>query len=207
MRHEQRANVHGGDKYVMDTLGAPFKVTLLDGVTVNIDPETGKELVTIVDVVGLIGAVVRTRVQHPRKLSGAEIKFIRDALNVRAKALAEFLGMTPEHISRCENGSKVMSAANEKEFRLAAYLATFVDEPKKIFFRPTKEQLEAAERDLGDDVKEKALEFVKAFWSMTIEPVYAVDEEPLEFEFFRRAVHRVKRGSRNGDDDEWDTAA
>ena len=178
---------------------------LLNGVTSDIDPETGKEKVTIVDVVGLIGAVVRLRVQHPRKLSGAEIKFIRDSLSVRAISVAKFLDITPEHFSRCENGGKVMSASSEKEFRLAAFLATLLEEPECLFVEYAERRTDAC--DLGEDPEEKALKFVKAFLSMKIEPAYDVDEEPLKFQLARGKIQNITKGSQDSDDDEWDTAA
>ena len=215
MQHEQGMNVHvvkHEEGYLLDTLGAPFGVILRNGVTRNTDSKTGEEIVTIPDVVGLIGAVVRARVIHPRKFTGAEIKFVRDALSLQAKNLAEFLDITPEHLSRCENGGKVLSAAIEKEFRLAAFLATLMEEHGKLFIRPTKEELEEAKRnlvenDLDEDVKERAVDFVKAFLSLKIEPAYSVDEKPLEFVFSRGKVDKVNDGPRDDDEDKWDTAA
>ncbi len=199
MQHEQGMNVHvvkHEEGYLLDTLGAPFGVILRNGVTKNTDSKTGEEIVTIPDVVGLIGAVVRARATHPRKFSGAEIKFVRDALSVQAKNVAEFLDISPEHLSRCENGGKVLSAATEKQFRLAAFLATLMEDPEKLFFRPTKEQFEEAkrnlaERDLGEDVKEGALDFVKTFLSLKIEPARSADEKPLEFVFSRGEADKV----------------
>lgn len=207
MRHERRKDIQ--QDYVMDELGAPFKVILSNGVTFSTDPKTGKELVTVVDVVGLIGAVVRARIQHPRKLSGKEVKFIRDALSVRAKAVAAYLDITPEHLSRCENGSKVMSASHEKMFRLKAFVTTYGEQGGKLFVRLTNEELETASRDFLDakeDVKEMAWEFLNAFLSMKIESVYAADEKPLEFVFRRNTADKTKEGSKPDDDGKWDTA-
>ena len=69
-QHEQWDGVRVVHEYNMDTLGAPFRITLLDSVTVRIDPETGEEDISVPDPVGLINAVVRSRVTHPQKLSG-----------------------------------------------------------------------------------------------------------------------------------------
>src|SRR6516164_689970 len=118
--------------YEADTLGAPFKVTLLNSVTLGVDPDTGEETVQIPDVVGLINAVVHARVRHPRKLSGPEIKFIRNALGIKANKIAKLLEMTPEHFSRCESKliEKGMSVSSEKLFRMFSLLATFFEEPE-----------------------------------------------------------------------------
>src|SRR6266446_724740 len=103
-QHERYVNPRTVAKYELDTLGAPFKVTLLDSVTLGVNPTTGKEMVNVPDLVGLLNAVVRRRVTHPRKLNGDELKFIRNALGVKAILLARFLEMSPEHLSRCEAG-------------------------------------------------------------------------------------------------------
>src|SRR6266851_2551895 len=104
MKRHNRASVRVVPQYEIDTLGAPFKVTLWGCVTLGIDPATAEEKINVPDVVGLINAVVRARVNHPRKLNGEELKFIRHALGVKAKVLAHFLDMSPEHLSRCEAG-------------------------------------------------------------------------------------------------------
>src|SRR5262245_46268069 len=131
-QHERAVNDRVVPQYEIDTLGAPFKVTLLDCVTLSVDASTGEEKINVPDVVGLIGAVVRIRVSHPRKLNGEELRFVRNALGVKANLLADFLDMTPEHLSRCESGAKVMSTISEKVFRLFAFLATFFREPEEL---------------------------------------------------------------------------
>src|SRR4051812_18881030 len=93
MQHDRSGNARVVQQYEVDTLGAPFKVTLWDCVSLSIDAKTGGEKVHIPDLVGLIKSVVRARVSHPRKLNGAELKFVRNALGVRANLLAEFLDM------------------------------------------------------------------------------------------------------------------
>lgn len=205
MQHEREVVLHAvkhEDGYLLDTLGAPFKVILRNGVKKKIDPKTGEEIITIPDVVGLIGAVVRSRVSHIRKLAGPEIKFIRYALGVQAKVLAEFLEMSPEHLSRCENGSKAMSAASEKFFRCTAYLATIFEEPSDAFSIPSDEQCAAIADDVNNEASKEFAEFMSAFFSMKINPVYAVNEEPLVFEFTRK--HRLsQKGLTKRGDKKW----
>src|ERR1700734_4206583 len=113
-QHERGVRDRVVHEYDADTLGAPFRITLVDSVTFEIDKETGEELVRIPDPMGLINAVVRKRVCDERKLNGDEIKFVRRALGVKSVVLARFLGMTPEHLSRCEASTKTMSEASEK---------------------------------------------------------------------------------------------
>src|SRR5690606_39098406 len=74
------------------------------------------------DLPGLIAAIVKSRVLHPRKLSGDDLKYIRSALALKSSEVAAALDLTPEHYSRCENGTKTLSSATEKFYRMFVYL-------------------------------------------------------------------------------------
>jgi DNA-binding transcriptional regulator YiaG len=195
MQQERYVNALTFEQYEIDTLGAPFRVTLLDSVTVGIDLETGKEMVRVPDLAGLLNAVVRRRVSHPRKLNGDELKFIRNALGVRANPLAQFLEMSPEHLSRCEAGGIAMSAISERFFRLFTYLGTFFHDPEGL--------LAAKELDAGV-IEEKAkkpnesfVKFAVQFLSMKIEAAFDPEKE-LHFTF-------AWNGTKQSDDDtEWE---
>ena len=111
--------------YEASGLGAPFKVILEQAVKVETCAKCGVMLGTYIpDMEGLFHAVVFTRALEPRKLLGAEIRFMRKAMCWKAKDLAKHLGITAEHLSRCESGEKVMSPGTEKLFRLYALLKT-----------------------------------------------------------------------------------
>ena len=198
------ASVRVVHEYNMDTLGAPFQITLIDSVRVELDPVTGEEEISVPDVVGLINAVVRSRAEHPRKLNGKEIAFVRKALNVQAKLLASFLGMSPEHLSRCESGTKVMSVASEKLLRLFAFLGTFTENPAEMFHKicnPSKLR-QAIDRSPSQSPKtEKLLDgFLRVFLEMKIKSMFDPDEH-LHFSFVRRS----READCDPDDDgEWD---
>lgn len=181
--------------YELDTLGAPFKVVLLNSFTFGVDPKTGERTVSIEDWTGLINAVVRTRICHARKLSGDEIKFIRKAIGVRANLLAPFLDMTPEHFSRCENGTKVMSNQSEKHFRLFSYLASYSDNPEELLQNAVREEKVT---ELTDKQKRDAAKFTMKFLSLKVEPVFNSEDE-LCFKFARKPLEN----GINSDDDKW----
>lgn len=189
-------------KYDMDTLGAPFKVVLLDSVTVTVDPETGEEIVSVPDTVGLINAVVKARACHSRKLSGPEIKYIRDALGVRAKNLAQFLDISPEHLSRCENGEKVLSSTKEQKLRSFAFLATLFTEPEKLLEMQKESPLPNLKENLGK-IEKMAQEFLSFFFSMKIQAAFSPEE--LVFEFTRKPVKRKPRSPHHdpAEDGDW----
>lgn len=180
MQHERATNGRVVSQYELDTLGAPFKVTLHNCVSLNVDAATGQEMVSVPDLVGLIGAVVRARVSHARKLNGEELKFVRNALNLRANRLADFLDMSPEHLSRCEAGSKIMSTTGEKFFRLFAFLATSFPDPDELLDEINDCDIEK----MAKKPNETAMRFAEQFLRMKIQSVYDANEE-LHFEFVR----------------------
>ena len=74
--------------------------------------------VIVPDLPGLEVAVAVARATVPDKLSGKEIRFLRKAIGMKAAELARFLDVTPETISRWENGKEVISTNAERVFRL-----------------------------------------------------------------------------------------
>jgi DNA-binding XRE family transcriptional regulator len=178
--------------YDAKVLGAPFKVYLKNGYQVKADSKTGKKITEILDLPGLIGEVVIARILHERKLGSEDFKFIRSALAMRSSELAEHIGVTPEHYSRCENGVKTMSVAQEKLYRLLVYLLMSV-----------------RDKEVSDKIKElkkkgpcpgedrKAIKVIsKLFLDLKVSPVHVADEE-LCFSFTRAACE--KGASEEGD--------
>lgn len=198
-QHDRYANARVVPQYEIDTLGAPFRVTLYDCVTLGIDPSTGEEKVNVPDIVGLINAVVRIRVSHPRKLNGQELKFVRNALGLRANLLADFLEMSPEHLSRCEAGAKVMSAISERFFRLFAFLCTFFSDPEELLIR-TMDGTEIEQK--ATKPNEMGKKFAEQFLSMKIQSAYDADEE-LHFEFTREQVGPLDSCGPSEESSEW----
>ena len=116
-------------------LGIPFKVLLIDSVKEIRNPSTGEVEKTIIpNITGLMKCAAITRIAVPRKLCGPEIKFIRKALKVSAKSLAEKIGVTPEHLSRCEAGERVLSTGAEKCLRISVLMdkLTITDKMNKV---------------------------------------------------------------------------
>jgi len=103
--------------YRDDLMGIP--VVLLDSAIEERCEKCGMILATIIpDLNGLIAAVAVTRAMEPAKLTGPEIRFMRKAIDMSAKALAEVLEVKPETLSRWENSKDVMGPTSEKLLRM-----------------------------------------------------------------------------------------
>ncbi len=190
------------EPYLVEELGAPFNVFVVDGVVAKKHPKTGRTLVSVTDTVGLINAVVRVRVRHPRKLSGAEIKFIRKAINVKAKDLAETLEISAEHLSRCESGTAALSPQSEKLLRLTAYIASYSKKPESPLAEEDRISINELSAEEVESLKkgfDQIAEYVTRFLSMKIQAIHAV--EPLSFTFSR--VHGMNGLKRFQRDEKW----
>lgn len=100
-------------------IGAPFEVVLHDAVRQRVCADSGEILETHVpNMGGLLKEVAVARTLFPRKFSADELKFLRKAVNLKGSELASLLGVSPEHLSRCENRDRVLSVAAEKLFRV-----------------------------------------------------------------------------------------
>ena len=58
-------------------------------------------------------------IRKPTTLRGIEIRFLRKELGLSGKAFAQRLGMTPEHLSRLENGGRDITSTIDLLVRLA----------------------------------------------------------------------------------------
>jgi len=81
----------------------------------ELDGEIG---IVVPDLKGLEAAMAVARATIDHKLNGQEIKFLRKALELKAVDLAEHLDVTPETLSRWENGREAISTNAERHLRL-----------------------------------------------------------------------------------------
>jgi len=183
MQHDFGGDSPVAGHYLAKSLGTPFKVYLTNGVDTEVDQATGKVMTNITDLSGLIAAIVRCRVSHPRRLSGADLRFIRSALRLKSKTLAAVLDLTPEFYSRCESGQKAMSTTTEKLYRGYAFLITFLsDEGVKTAIRNERGK---KKEDSLEDAQAALKSIGKLFSDLKISPVFPVGDE-LSFVFSRR---------------------
>lgn len=98
-------------------LGIP-RVALLHSVVSRRCQSCDKDYgIEIPDVEGLQAAIGVAICMLPTKLSGAEIRFLRKAMKVKAAVLADYLQVSAETISRWENSKDPINPLAEKELR------------------------------------------------------------------------------------------
>lgn len=168
-------------------IGAPFKVVLIDSVVQEIS-SSGEIIQTIIpNLDGLLKEVAFARSLYPRKFSPADLKFVRKAIGLKAVDLADLLGVSPEHISRCEKGDRVLSVAAEKLFRVIVLKRRHNPSELANCFRDMLEQdnLSTERRKkilaLTEKYKRTVEELETAIFDSRIETVHSTEE--LEFEF------------------------
>jgi len=185
-------------------IGTPFKVFLSNGVEEKLDKTTGKVMTDIIDLPGLIAAILRSRVLHPRKLSGNDLKFIRSALHMRSVDVAAVLDITPEHYSRCEAGTKTLSASGERHYRMHVYLESLFKHA--VVQEHLSRNQEAKDIDSTDleKAKETLEAFRKIFSEMKIQHIFDAEDE-LSFSFCRGPSRRAgeKDADCGKDDGKW----
>lgn len=110
------------ERYEENGLGLPYPVVLINAAEEEVD-DTGTAVgIHIPGMEELVAAIAVTRCLSPFRLVGPEVKFIRKAIGMPAKQLAEGLEMDPATFSRWENGKQALGAWADKQLRTAALL-------------------------------------------------------------------------------------
>jgi DNA-binding transcriptional regulator YiaG len=191
--------------HVVDNLGGSFKVIINNSAKCITELKTGDKSIEIPDFVGLVRAVATTRALHPQKLTGDDIRFLRKAIDLRSKVLAERLDISAEHLSRCENGEKVLSPNSEKMLRLLVILEPFRVLEDAMANTAEVKGLEKVQRKMPDIFV--LAEKIRAIVSdMKIKPVANCNENELVFEFsYKRndETSGVSRAENDDDQGEW----
>jgi len=109
-------------------LGDELPNVKLVGVKLRTCPECGYSSVSIPKLAKLHRALVREIARQPRKLEPGEIRFLRKHLGWSGKDFAHNFGVTPETVSRWENGRADMGPVAERLLRLSALFLDPVQE-------------------------------------------------------------------------------
>ena len=105
-------------EYREELLGLPYPVILKNGVIRKFDAAGETLGHTIPNLEGMVAAVAIVRARMPIKLLPEEIRFMRKAVDMRAKAFAGAIGVDPATYSRWENGSQAIGEHVERILRI-----------------------------------------------------------------------------------------
>jgi len=194
-------------------IGAPFQVILIDAVRQKISP-SGEILETYIpNMSGLLKEVAVARALIPRKFSAEEIRFVRKAVNLKSSELAALLGVSSEHLSRCENRERVLSAPAEKLLRVIILKKRFnLSELEKWAERYLADNAPDAEgvaklREVMIEYRQCMADVEKAVFDSKLSSVHDTGET-LEFGFRLRATGHVDATDMHSqEDDQWKRAA
>ncbi|CAK0740033.1 HTH cro/C1-type domain-containing protein [Azospirillaceae bacterium] len=103
------------DRHEENLLGVP--VVLVRTVVRAVCQSCGEDMLSIPDTSGLIANIAVLRCLLSLKLSSAELKFMRKALEMTGREFAALMETTPETVSRWENNSQGVGGYVEKILR------------------------------------------------------------------------------------------
>jgi transcriptional regulator with XRE-family HTH domain len=92
--------------------------------------ECGSVVAEIPAAKQLMQLIARDIVTSPRDLTGKELRFLRKRLGKKATEYCQYLGFTPENLSRVENGKLPVSIQAQKLARLS--YCVFSEDPHLI---------------------------------------------------------------------------
>ncbi len=92
--------------------------------------ECGSVVAEIPAIKQLMQLIARDIVTSPLDLTGKEIRFLRKRLGKKATEYCQYLGFTPETLSRIENGNQEISIQSQKLARLS--YCVFSEDPHLI---------------------------------------------------------------------------
>lgn len=97
---ERKANSENPYHYTLSGLSSVF----LCGISIYRCPDCEAESPVIPRIPELHRVISRVLIEKPTALSGEEVRFLRKNAGFKATDFAALLGLTPEHLSRFENG-------------------------------------------------------------------------------------------------------
>ena len=128
-------------------IGDELPSVILVGVKLRTCTECGATSVGIPKLAKLHRALATNMAKSEHRLAPGEIRFLRKHLGWSGQDAARKLGVTPETVSRRENGAKPMGAPTERLLRLTVLTVDPVDEypiPDELEGTPREHQIIAS---------------------------------------------------------------
>lgn len=110
-------------------------VVLVNAVTETVCTECHDGYFTIPNLAGAIAAAGIARVKHRDALTGAELRALRRAAGLTAKALADLLGVGAETVSRWETGAEPIADEGLARRALGTAFDPAFDDVNLVYFQ------------------------------------------------------------------------
>jgi len=134
--------------------------------------ETGAEIPRIKELHLMIGKYI---VCQEESLTGAEIRFLRKELGLKARDMAEYLSVTPQAYSKWENSHNRISPVYDKQLRLL-YVLNAEEKFGRVLHEGIRflQRLKLSQTASSDSTAEHRLEIAAHEWLMPItEPLFS----------------------------------
>ena len=131
-------------------MGDELPNVMMNGVIVRTCSSCGEEEIGIPQIATLHKLIAYNLAESEYQLTPGEIRFLRKYLGWSGKDFARHFDVTPETVSRWENGVNVMGSTSEKLLRLSALRVDPIDEypvPDKLKERHSGWKLEISLTD------------------------------------------------------------
>ena len=153
----QKRTASAEDPYRYSSSGVPG--ILLYGIPVHRCPRCGAETAVFPRIAQLHRVMARELAGKAGPLTGDEVRFLRKGAGLSASRFAALLGVTPEHLSRVENGHYAsLGPAADRLARAIALLALDREDAREILLRT------AAERGTDTRGRPPAFELGRGRW-------------------------------------------
>ena len=135
------------ERHAYDESGLPN--VLLAGVEVRRCHSCGDKEVSIPDIDGLHRAMAKCIIEKRPSLTGSEIRFLREFLDLSATALAEQMGVDPSTLSRWENDAQSPTATADRLIRMMVAARGDFSEPNNWLRQVGQEEASATPLDVS----------------------------------------------------------
>lgn len=146
--HQRHATMDNPYHYALSGL----KDVCLVGIVVYECPQCKAVMPIIPRIADLHDVIARALVKEPRPLRRDELRFLRKAAGFPARKFARLLGISPQHLSRIENGhTEKLGKTADRLARFIAIKARDGEDMRDVFIQIADKLEQQAKRTVTED--------------------------------------------------------